>query len=54
MKLVHLSLRFGCFKMSEHRSEERKADFQIEASPMTVSVANLSSGYLFLLYICIW
>lgn len=53
MKLVNLSLRFGCFKMSEHRSEERKADFQIEASAMTISVAYVSSGYLFLLYICI-
>lgn len=53
MKLLHLSLRFGYFKMSEHRSEERKTEFQIEALAVTISVANLSDSYLFLLYICI-
>lgn len=53
MKLVHLSLRFGYFKMSEHRSEERKTEFQIEALAITISLANLSDSYLFLLYIFI-
>lgn len=46
MKSVQL-MRFGYFKISEHRSEERKIEFQTEPLAMTVSVANLSESYLF-------
>lgn len=52
MKLVQLSLRFAYFKMSEHRSEEKKPEFWIEVLAMTISVADLSESYWFL-YICI-
>lgn len=45
MKSLQLSLRFNYFKISQHRSEEGKTEFQIEALAMTISVANLSVIY---------